>query len=248
LRAGFRNNAGQENKGTIFLAVALCRHYNSELKEAAEMPKKLQVLLGLLVICLPLSSEVITFDEFGGPFIDGETVKNVHFEFQPAESFDSTEIGDEAIIFSNPGASNLDGSVLLLPGEMSGFMPTRALLTMSFLSPAVSLSFQYAVPGPNCQCAVGAGLLSLFDAAGAEIASAGLSTVFNMDTHAAEGSFSYSGAPFVRAELTVANLINQDTTPFMDTISFQSAVPEPGSFCLLLVALPPLLWLRTRRP
>ena len=192
------------------------------------------LLLSVVGTAVPAVANTITFDE--APLftsINGQTIDGVLFSL-------ANYSHSQAIIFNTPKEpSNVMGNYLLLPGEAPGPGKWPAeTLSLNFLNgPVSSLSFQFAVPGPNCQCALSAGSLELFDSANSPL---GVSTylfgLYNPISHSDEGTFIYNGAPVSRAVLTVANLVNNDTTPIIDTITFQ-ATPEPGTMFVVASAL-----------
>lgn len=218
------------------------------------MTTALRVLLFSIVLgtAVPAVAETITFDEVPlYTLINGQTIKGVLFSFVPPISVPTVQ-PEQAVVLGDsvvgPAVSNLTGNWLLLPGEFS-YDPygVRATLTLNFLNgPVNSLSFQFAVSDPNCHCDTGAGSLDLFDSANLLLGSTYLGGRYNPLSHADEGTFAYSGAPVSRAVLTVANLVNNDTTPIIDTITFQ-ATPEPGTMFGVASALIGLAVIRRNR-
>jgi hypothetical protein len=188
------------------------------------MTPAIRILLFSFVGTLsPAVANTITFNE--APLytsINGQTIKGVLFSF----------VDRQAIIFGDPNEpSNVTGNYLLLPGEASepGKGPPVTLILTFLNGPVSSLSFQFAVPDPDCQCALNAGSLELFDSANSPLGvSSYLFAQYNPSSHSDEGTFIYRGAPVSRAVLTVANLVNNGTTPIIDTITFQET-PEPGT-------------------
>jgi hypothetical protein len=192
------------------------------------MTAAIRILLFSVVGTLfPAVANTITFNE--APLftsINGQTIKGVLFSFVANYS------NGQAIIFGGSNEpSNVTEHYLLLPGEASepGKGPA-ATLSLNFLNgPVTSLSFQFAVPSPDCQCALNAGSLELFDSADSPLGvSSYLFAQYNPSSHSDEGTFIYRGAPVSRAVLTVANLVNNGTTPIIDTITFQET-PESGT-------------------
>jgi hypothetical protein len=194
------------------------------------------VLLGIVV---PAAAETITFDEASlYAFFGTQTIKGVRLSFVPCRYGDvwsSPWFCDQAEVVTNLYFSNLTGSVLMLPGEFS-IPGDPSTLTLDFLNgPVRSLSFQFAA-SPNCQCSIPVGSLDLFDGANSILHSTELIAAFSPVSHQSEGTFTYAGAPVSRAVLTVRNLVSQDTTPFIDTITFQTA-PEPATLFVVASAL-----------
>jgi hypothetical protein len=98
------------------------------------------------------------------------------------------------------------------------------------------LGFQYAIEFPNANASLNAGTIYLYDSAGLLVVSSLLHAPFNTSSHTAEGAFNYSGRPVTRMVLQVSNLLDFDTTPAIDTITYQP-VPEPGTVGLVSAAI-----------
>ena len=223
---------------------------------------RLQVLLliALAGCSSPARSETISFDEVApGTIINGETINGVLFDFKPTSadcqstmqgpSPSECPVGDEAFVYDLIGATNFSGNSLFLPGEFStAFGPmTPAVLTLTFINgPVNTLGFQYAIEFPNANATLDAGTVFLYDTMGSLITSSLLHAPFNIKSHAGEGTFSYSGRPVSRAVVEVSNLLDFDTTPAIDTITYQ-AVPEPGTVGVVSIGICALVWVHGKR-
>lgn len=182
----------------------------------------------LAIIASRLAASTITFDtipEFTA--VGGQTINGVLFTFTSAST------GDQPVVLDYGTLGNLQGHALELPGESDD--GTRAVLTMAFPGPMDMLFFQFAIPSPDCQCDLRAGFIDLFDSKHVEVNGFALNTIYDPVSHMSIGGFSYSGLSFVSAEISVANLLLNETTPAIDMITF--AAPEAGTLVMVGLGL-----------